>query len=759
MIPIQYLNRILNDAYRRAELALRRKAEQNKKAKTRGYNNNNNFEAKPSTGTSREANFAYNAGLARNKRVVIDNLDTISSQSSVKKERLEEYKELDKSYNYEYFQISRKDGFCAILRIGVLKTDRNESLREKTKRIKAKRKASGSKKKDKIIAHIVVLTYGAVWEPEFVQIDGAFRVGALNFNEENWIKLLTPGLNQSINYNLGFSGSITSVRFWDKSIVMGNGISSDSITGLSEFSLNWIDQNPSTGGTVNPVFDINSKPSTQLVTDFYQGICNFANIRATTGSNTIADTRFAIINKSGATHELIYTARNPGLTTPLPATIGLLQKDVYERYKIGLIDSIDSQVSWGSPVALDRARTKATATTYYEVFDDGSHELFSVGLDLEYTGGILPKGYEESSPGGSVVIANTNQEKTNLAIILNGITKTEYSVKQDNTDPNFSDAAHSYASKCFVLPESSADVYNNKLWMNYYTAGLPSSGSTLENDIILWEDWRQPHAAYVISNPYWEPSGVLRYGRLNYIIEDNTGAKRQEQICKWCVSETLPNGSRTYKWMQGPFDTFKSNPFNSGSVIKTCSTDNPGPLAVSDGTGGIGHTFYSKLTGGLLPLLRYAESAHVLPDEKKLTIKLSREGNLYICQPAPERVLNDPTFDPLNDNGTPLKLIPFSIGNFADRLELPDESFLTIEPSILSMPFEIQTIPTNARPVATMYFRPTNYNLTASLGIVSLGHAKLESATTDSQVTINDYTSSGNSPAIQYKNFYYKVIG
>lgn len=166
MSLIQSLNKFLRDANRKAELAVRKKQAQNERARTKGYNNNNNFRAKSASSNRDDTTFAYNAGIPKNKKVMIDDLDVISSQSVQKKQEVEDYEELDKNYNYEYFQISRRDGFCAILRIGVLNKSRSESLREKNKRIKANKKSSGSSNKDNYIAHLVVLTYGAAWEPD-----------------------------------------------------------------------------------------------------------------------------------------------------------------------------------------------------------------------------------------------------------------------------------------------------------------------------------------------------------------------------------------------------------------------------------------------------------------------------------------------------------------------------------------------------------------------------------------------------------------
>jgi len=756
MIPIQYLNRILNDAYRRAELGSRRKVEQNKKANTRGYNSNNDFEAKPSTGSSRKVDFTYNAGLPRNRKVVIDDLDAISSQSSVKRKKLEEYKELDKSYNYEYFQISRRDGFCAILRIGVLKTATSESLREKTKRIKAKRKASDSLKKDKIIAHIVVLTYGAVWEPENIFVDGVLKVGSLKFNEQNWTKLFTPGLIDSI-YPIGNNpGSCTSIRFWEKSSIIANGIGTS--TGVSEFPLNFEESS----GSLFPSFDLPTYPfDRQFVLDLHKGVCNFAYIRKNTPAGTPADTKFSIFSEKDSSHKILYTTNVSG-GSPKAESIGELIFHRYEQYNIGSKRYIDAQISWGAPLVIDRNQTVVTAQQY--IFTGSGFTVF--GRHISDGGTILPKGYTFSGTGQAGLPAfsrGANQEHTKLAVILDGTNSTVYVAKQDNTDPSLAGPGNQYSSNVFVLPDFSVEVHGEKLWLNYYTTVSGELKQPIQANALIWSDWNNPHPIHSFTDPYWKvfiPQGQSVF----YVIEDNSGAKDEQKLCRWCVSQRTSYSSFTYSWIKNDFLAFKDNPLSGGLELKSATIilnvpgDPEGHYTVSSGTGYLSDTYYSNLTGGLLPLLRYAESSYALPNEKKITVKLTEDGDLYVCQPGSDRDFGSTEFSPLVKNGTPGKLIPFKTANIADRLELPDTSIYpsgTGAPLFTSMPLEIQTIPSSARSVATMYFKPENYNLTASLGIISMGGANFNGNIDDTQVSIDDSLDVFQTVQYKRKIYYY----
>jgi len=761
MIPIQYLNRILNDAYRRAELGSRRKVEQNKKANTRGYNSNNDFEAKPSTGSSRKVDFTYNAGLPRNRKVVIDDLDAISSQSSVKRKKLEEYKELDKSYNYEYFQISRRDGFCAILRIGVLKTATSESLREKTKRIKAKRKASDSLKKDKIIAHIVVLTYGAVWEPENIFVDGVLKVGSLKFNEQNWTKLFTPGLITSNEPISNSPGSYTSIRFWEKSSIIANGIGTS--TGVSQFPLRVTDYTGS--GSLLPSFDLPTYPfDRQFVLDLHKGVCDFAYIRKNTPAGTPADTKFSIVSEKDSSHKILYTTNVSG-GGPKAESFGELSRDSYEVYNIGRKRYIDAQISWGAPLVIDRNQILVSAVGHMEI-TLSPHVSTVYSRDIQQWGLIFPKGFTFTGTGISgqpSFSRGANQEHTKLAVILDGTNSTVYVAKQDNTDPSLAGPENFYISDVFVLPEFSVEVHGEKLWLNYYTTVSGIDSQPIQANALIWSDWNNPHPIHSFTDPYWKvfiPQGQSVF----YVIEDNSGAKDEQKLCRWCVSQRTSYSSYTYSWIKNDFLAFKDNPLSGGLELKSATIIPKFPgdpelnYTVSSGTGYLSDTYYSNLTGGLLPLLRYAESSYALPKEKKITVKLTEDGDLYVCQPGSDRDFGSTEFSPLVKNGTPGKLIPFKTANIADRLELPDTSIYPSRraPLFTSMPLEIQTIPSSARSVATMYFKPENYNLTASLGIISMGGANFNGNIDDTQVSI-DEISEVLFHTVQYKRkiYYY----
>jgi hypothetical protein len=765
MIPIQYLNRILNDAYRRAELALRRKVEQNKKAKTRGYNNNNDFEAKPSTGSSRKVDFTYNAGLPRNRKVVIDDLDTISSQSSVKRKKLEEYKELDKSYNYEYFQISRRDGFCAILRIGVLKTATSESLREKNKRIKAKRKASGSPKKDKIIAHIVVLTYGAVWEPENVLVDGILKVGSLKFNEQNWTKLFTPGLIDS-DYILGKNpGSCTSVRFWEKSSIIANGVGTS--TGVSEFPLSITNYTGS--GSLFPSFYPPTFPFTsQFVLDLHKGVCDFAYIRENTPAGTPADTKFSIFSEKDSSHQILYTTNISG-GSPQGESFGEFSFNRYEKYNIGSKRYIDAQISWGAPLVIDRTQTIVNARSYLEFVGASTNTVFERRI---FDGSVIyPKGYTSSGSwlfGSQSFSRGANQEHTKLAVILDGTNSTGYVAKQDNTDPSNAGSENDYTSNVFVLPDFSVEVHGEKLWLNYYTTVSGIDQEAIQASALIWSDWNNPYPIFSFTDPYWNGSLLTQSQSVFYVIEDNSGAKDKQKLCRWCVSQRTSNSSVTYSWIKNGFLAFKANPLSGVLELKSTTinfSNSPGDpeveYTVSSGTGYLSDTYYSNLTGGLLPLLRYAESSYALPNEKKITVKLTEDGDLYACKPSGDRNFGSTEFSPLVNNGTPGKLIPFKTANIADRLELPDTSIYpsgesgASAPLFTTMPLEIQTIPSSARSVATMYFKPENYNLTASLGIISMGGANFNGNIDDTQVSIDESVDVLQTAQYKRKIYYY----